>query len=561
MEKSNLKTKEEVDMKKKNPIKVFMHVAIVMFFAGFSISGLAQHEHMHDDHPVPEGASIGDVDFRVSCNEAREDFDYALGMMHHMMYVSARAEFENIIENHPDCAMAYWGVATTLFQPLWGTRPDEEDLQRGWRKIEKARELADNERERYLIESTAGFFKEPSAADFHTRLERWTDGVKDAYRAYPDDPDIAALYGLSLLTIAQHADEREPLFDEAEEVLRGVFEQIPKHPGAIHYSIHATDVDGRAENALDMVEVYGEIAPEVPHALHMPSHIYVRLGDWPQVIDWNIASAEAALDHPAGDAESHHYIHAIDYIVYAALQQGNDEKAESYFEEAWIKEKHQPTFVSAFHAAAMPARIAVEQRDWERAAALEPRTPDYLPWDQSPWAEGLTWFALGLGAIHTGDAEKARNSEERLDELREKAIESGDHAMATYIEIDRLILAGRIAHLRGNDFKALELTRSAAELERTIEKHPVTPGALVPPYEALGNLLMELNRPSEALEAYLKSDEIWPERYNTLLGAARAANDAGEEETAIQLFGRLLTIAGDSDRPALEEVWNFVTEN
>jgi tetratricopeptide (TPR) repeat protein len=383
--------------------------------------------------------------------------------------------------------------------------------------------------------------------------------MEDAYRAYPDDPDIAALYALSRLTIAQHADEREPLFDEAEDVLRGIFEQIPTHPGAIHYSIHATDVDGRAENALDMVEVYGEIAPEVPHALHMPSHIYVRLGDWPQVIEWNIASAEAALDHPAGDAESHHYIHAIDYIVYAALQQGNDEKAKSYYQEAWNKEKHQPTFVSAFHAAAMPARIAVEQRDWDRAADLEPRTPDYLPWDQSPWAEGLTWFARGLGAIHTGDAEKAINADEQLDKLRERALELGDQAMATYIEIDRLVLAGRIAHSRGNDAEALNLTRSAAELERTIEKHPVTPGALVPPYEALGYLLLELNRPTEALEAYLESDNIWPERYNTLLGAARAANEAGEEEIAEQLFDRLLTIAADSDRPALEEARNFVT--
>ncbi len=539
-------------MEKEKRIKELMQGLIVLLLVfAWSSEVIAQHEHMHDDHPLPEGSTVGHVDFMVSCDEAvQDDFDYALGMMHHMMYVSSRNAFEKIIENNPDCAMAYWGVATTLFQPLWGTRPSEEELRRGWRKIERARELVYSERESYLVESTAGFFREPETADFLTRLERWTDGVKDAHLAYPDDPDISALYGLSLLTLAQRAEpeERNYLHDKAEEVLRNVFEEIPTHPGAIHYSIHATDVDGRAENALDMVEVYGEIAPEVPHALHMPSHIYVRLGDWPEVIEWNKISAIAALKHPVNDAESHHYVHAIDYLVYAWLQKGEDDKAESYFREAMSKDRHQETFVSAFHMAAMPARLAVEQRDWERAATLEPRVPEYLPWDQSPWAEGLTWFARGLGAVHTGDLEKAVDSEQRLIELRENAREADDHAMVSYIEIDRLVLSGWIAYLEGNKEDALELINSAGELETSIEKHPVTPGALMPPYEALGDLLMKLDRPEEALEVYMASDNTWPERYNTLLGAARAANEAGRERRAEELFERLVSNAEESDR-------------
>jgi tetratricopeptide (TPR) repeat protein len=536
-------------------------VSMLVFFA-WNSTGSAQHEHMHDDHPIPEGASIGHVDFRVSCDQAARDFDYALGMMHHMMYASARANFEEIIENHPDCAMAYWGVATTLFQPLWGTTPSLEERQHGWEMIQQALELVEDERERYLIESTAEFFRDPGQDHLWPRFEGWASGVKKAFQAYPDDADIAALYGLSLLTLAQRAEtgERNSLHDEAEEVLRQVFSQIPEHPGAIHYSIHATDVDGRAENALDMVEVYGEIAPEVPHALHMPSHIYVRLGDWEEVIEWNMASASAALDFPVENAESHHYVHAIDYLVYAWLQKGEDEKAEDYFNNAWEKEKHQGTFISAFHMAAMPARLAIEQRDWQRAAELEPRIPDYLPWDESPWAEGLTWYARGMGAVHTGNIDEAQASENRLTKLRKSAEDAGNQAMAAYIETDRLVLAGWIAFAQGQEDRAIDLLRSAAELESSVEKHPVTPGALMPPNEALGDLLMEYGRPAEALEAYQASDDIWPERYNTLLGAARAARDAGKEELAEQYFQRLLSIAGDSDRLENVQALIFVSE-
>lgn len=536
-------------------------VSFLAFILIFSHAGIAQHEHMHDEHPLPEGANIGDIDFRVDCDEGvREDFDHALGMLHHMMYVISRGAFEEIAERDTQCAMAYWGIATTLFQPLWGTRPSEEELQRGWQKIQKARDLVQSEREKLLIESTAGFFKEPETADFWTRIERWVDGVETAYNAYPDDLDIAALYGLTLLTKAQRADDRDPLFDEAEKVLREVFEQVSTHPGAIHYTIHATDVDGRAENALDMVEAYGKIAPEVPHALHMPSHIYVRLGNWPEVIDWNIASENAALNHPANGATSHHYIHAIDYLVYAYLQRGEDNKARAVIEEAWEKEKHQPTFISAFHFAAIPARMAVENREWEQAAAIEPRTPEYLPWDASQWAEGLSWFARGLGRVHTGDIEGAQKAEQRLKELRDVANERGDKAMATYLEIDRRVLAGRIAYAKDNAERAVELTRSAAELEGTIEKHPVTPGAILPPYEALGDLLTDLGRPAEAFEAYEASDAIWPGRYNTLLGAARSAREAGKDHAANTYYEKLLYITGDTDRPAISEAQEFINQ-
>ncbi|SCZ55358.1 tetratricopeptide repeat protein [Thiohalomonas denitrificans] len=471
-----------------------------------------------------EQAAIGEVDFETACDESvQPDFNHALGLMHHMMYQEARERFEAIIEADPACAMAYWGAATTLFQPLWATRPTDEEVQSGWRLIEQARTRADSRREALLIEASGAFFREPGTAEFPTRLRRWVEAMKDPYEAYPDDPDIASLYALSRLTLAQRVDDSDPLFDEAETILRQIHEQHPRHPGAIHYTIHVTDADGRAENALDIVEAYRKIAPEVPHAMHMPSHIYVRLGEWPKVIEWNRESADAALDRPVNGAVSLHYIHAADYLVYAHLQRGNWDRAEAVVEEALAKGPYQRNFITAFHAASMPARLAVERRNWEKAVNLKPRSLDYLPWDESPWAEGQTWYARGLGAVHTGDLELAREAEARLRDLRENARAAGDDDIATYIEIDRLVLDGRIAHAQGDGQEALTLTRSAAELETTVEKHPVSPGALLPPYEALGDLFMELDRPAEALEAYREAEDVWPGRYHTRMGAARAA--------------------------------------
>ncbi|MBD3615083.1 MAG: hypothetical protein HUJ22_00820 [Gracilimonas sp.] len=511
---------------------------------------------------VAQQYKYGTVDFNVSCNETvQADFDRALAMLHNMMYVTARKTFNEITDAAPNCAMAYWGVATTLFQPLWGTQPSEEDLLIGWRNSKKALELVNSEREKSLVKATASFFQNPEETDFWTRINRWADGMETAYYAYPGDFDIAAFYGLSRLTLAQTAEDREPLHDETEIILREIFEQVPSHPGAIHYTIHSTDVDGRAENALDMVEAYGKIAPDVPHALHMPTHIYVRLGDWPEIIRWNKKSAEAALDHPVDGAVSHHYLHAIDYLVYAYLQQGEDEKIEPLVETFWEKGRYQASTVSSYHFAAIPARLGVERRDWKQAAAVEPRTPEYLPWDEFPWAEGISWFARGMGAVNTGDIEGAREAEQQLRNLRKKAKSSGADDMASYIEIDRRILDGWIVYKSGEAEKAVELIRSAAELESTTEKHPVTPGALLPANEALGELLMKLDRPAEALEAYKASNAIWPERYNTLLGAARAARKAGNESTAQKYYERLLDNARDSKRTGIREARGSVTKN
>lgn len=528
-------------------------IILIRFLLLFSamvatVSATAQHESMHDDQPVSADDTVGAVDFRVNCDApVRADFDRALGLMHHMMYVQARAAYEEVASADPECAMAHWGIATTLFQPLWGTVPSADEINRGREAIVRAAEVVDSKRERQLIDATAAFF-EPDTDRLQPRLAGWIKGMADAYESFPDDPDVASLYALSRLALALESDDRHALHDEAESVLREVWEDEPRHPGAVHYTIHATDADGRAGNAIEVVESYGHIAPNVPHALHMPSHIYVRLGDWPRVIDWNQRSAKAAIAHKSEGATSFHYIHAQDYLVYGHLQRGEDSAAQKVWELTQANGPHQATFPGAFHLASIPARLAVETRDWKAAAAIKPRVPEYVGWDAFFWPEGISWFARGLGAVHTGDLTTAREAERRLAALSESAKSAADRRFSTYIEVDRLILDGWIAHAENKPERALERMHQAGELEATVEKHPVTPGALLPPYEALGDLLLALDRPDEALAAYERSDATWPQRYNTLSGAARAAQAADNEQAAAEWSQRLRQVAPDNER-------------
>lgn len=529
-------------------MKTPIRFAILFSSLGCAFSAIAQQPGIHDAHSVSAGDAIGAVNFRASCDEAaRADVDHALGMMHHMMYTQAQIEFEEIIRSHPECAMGHWGVATTLFQPLWSTTPSSEAIARGTEAIRRAREVVTDPREQYLIEATGAFY-DTDTAQVRERLAGWIQGMKTAYDIFPEDPDISSLYALSLLTLAQSAADRKTLHDEAERVLRRAWEVEPAHPGAVHYSIHSTDADGRADKATEIVASYGAIAPHVPHALHMPSHIYVRLGDWPRVIEWNRRSAQVAAGHVADEAKSFHYIHALDYLVYGHLQRGEDTMAREVWAEAIANGPHQMNFPGVFHQASIPARLAVETRNWEAAAALVPRETNTIDWDQFPWPEGITWFARGLGAVHTGDLEKAREAQRHLTELSENARSGADRRFSTYIEVDRLILAGWIANAEDDPETAISLMRSAGELEASVEKHPVTPGALLPPYEALGDLLAALDRPAEALVAYETSNRTWPQRYNTLAGAADAADNARDLKSAASWGARLSEAAPDNER-------------
>jgi tetratricopeptide (TPR) repeat protein len=513
----------------------------------------AVHAQPDHRHAAEQGSDLGAVDFGADCElEVRDRVDRALGLMHHMMYEQARAAFAEVAEQDPSCAMAHWGVATTLFQPLWSSRPSPEALQQGRIAAEQARSVVASTREAHLIDATSAFFRDPESADYWTRIERWAGGMSAAYDASPDDLDTAALYALSRIAIAPIAEDRAALFDEAETVLQRVHHASPTHPGAIHYAIHATDVDGRANRALDQVAAYGDIAPHVPHALHMPTHIHVRLGAWPDAIAWNRRSADAALLAPVGDRVSFHHIHALDYMLYAALQQGDDGFAREVLDEALATNPYQEGFGAAFHLAIMPARFAVERRAWDEAATLDLEAHPYLEWDRYAWPQATHWFARGLGAVHTGELEAAHEAQARMATLRERAAAAGERELVAFIEIDRLVLAGTIAHAQGDAQAAIALLEEAAALEGTVEKHPVTPGALLPPYEALGDLLLTLGRNTEAQAAYEASDRRWPGRYHTLLGAMRSVV-ASDDAAARRIAARLLDQTSTSTRTMLTE--------
>lgn len=509
--------------------------------------------------------TIGTVNFEVSCDaEVANDFNRALAFLHHMQYEESRSAFEAITQLNSDCAMAHWGIAMTLFQPLWPSRPSPETLQRGFKEIEQAQTLGlKTDREADLVAATAAFYQEPTSADWWTRIERWSEGMEQAYQARPKDLETSVFYALSQLAIAQIKPNRLDYHDRAANILREVYNRNQTHPGAIHYTIHANDVDSRANQDLDIVRSYGEIAPAVPHALHMPTHIFVRLGSWSDVLEWNRSSADAALNFPAAEGISHHYPHALDYLVYAYLQQGDEQQAQAAIDEVFTqKQPFQGSFVSAFHLASMPARYAVERRDWAQAQAIIPRNPDSIKWEKFFWAEAISWFAKGLGAVHQGDAQQARQAESRMIDLRDKAKQSGEEGFATYIEIDRLILSSWRAYDQGQERKALKLARKAVDLEKTIEKHPVTPGALYPAQEALGDLLFELGNYQKALSAYEDSLITAPKRFNSILGAARAAKAANLDDKANDYYRELLIVSlgAKSNRPELTEALQSLAE-
>ena len=518
-------------------------------------SGPAQGQEARHQETV-----LGTVNFNASCSA--QEFNHAMAFFHHMQYEESRAAFERIVQADPECGMAHWGIAMTLFQPLWPTRPGPEALRRGWEEVRRAQELGTgSDRDANLVSAAEAFFRDPETADWWTRIRSWSEAMDRAYRESPEDMETAALYALSQLAAGQVAPNRSAYHSRAGEVLLSLYEREPTHPGAIHYTIHANDVDTRATKSLEVVRSYAEIAPAVPHALHMPTHIFVRLGEWPDVIDWNRKAADAALRFPAPDGISNHYAHALDYLVYAYLQRGEDEQALAVIEEIAAKdEPFQGTFTSAFHLAAMPARYAVERRAWSEALALIPRTPDSVAWDRFWWAESISWFARGLGAVHTGEASEAERSDRRMGELRNAARAAGEEGFANYIEIDRLLLAAWRAHVAGESQLGLDLIRSAVQLESRTQKHPVTPGALWPSQEALGDLLLELGRAQEALSAYARSLDTWPARFNSLLGAARAARAANLEDQALYHYRQLLEVSSrrDSHRPALKEAQDFL---
>jgi tetratricopeptide (TPR) repeat protein len=508
-----------------------------------------------------DGSRLGTVMVAGNCvGDAEIQLERGLALLHNMTYEESARAFRAATDEDPDCGMGYWGEAMTIVHPLWSDPPSEEDYQRGVRLVATAREKASTEHEMAYVDALAGYFDAGRTGSEGPNLAAMEEGWRKFHEAYPEDPEGGAFYALAQLSTVDPSDKTYSKQRQAGALAEQVLARVPDHPGAHHYIIHAYDNPELSSGAVDVARSYSGVAPEVPHALHMPTHTFTRLGLWQESIDWNRRSADAALKHPVGEAKSLHYFHALDYLAYAYLQGAEDERAEAVLAELEaVEPPYQPHLASAYTFAAIPARMALERQLWEEAADLEPRSPADYPWDTAASSEAITYFARALGAARSGRFEQARADLEVLDGLHRMVAETSPY-WGTQVEVQRLSARAWLHFEEGDREGGLRAMIEATDLEASTEKHPVTPGEVLPARELLADMYMELGRYPEALAAYEAALDRSPNRFNSLYGAGMAAAKVGEMTKASDYFDALLEVSerSDTDRPRLVEVRGFV---
>lgn len=456
------------------------------------------------------------------------------------------------------------------YHPIWAP-PTATELKKGWAAAEKGRIVsATTERERSYLGAIEVFFKDADKLDHRTRALGYQQAMEQIYRRYPEDREAAIFYALSLLEATTlPVDKDYGKQKKAADMLNRILPEEPNHPGVAHYLIHSFDYPQLAELALPAARSYAKIAPSSPHALHMPTHIFTRLGLWQESIQSNLASAASAKTlvtrtHPG--AASFDQLHAMDYLVYAYLQCAQDQKARSALDElSAMRQVDVENVAAAYAFAAIPARYALERRRWAEAAALTVY-PSSFPWNRFRYAEAITHFARALGAARSGDPSAARHSLETLASIQQALASAKDDPVNLYwakqVEIQRRAAAAWTARAEGKSEEALQLMRAAAELEGSTDKSPVTPGAVLPALELLGDLLLELNQPAEAVKAYEASLQVSPNRFNGLHGAARAAELAGDSAKARAYYQKLIALCSqaEGDRAELQQAKEFVAK-
>jgi hypothetical protein len=507
---------------------------------------LADHGH---DHPVPE--KLGRVDFPTSCRpEMRETFTRGVALLHSFAYAAAAQAFAEVAAHDSACGMAYWGMAMSHYHTIWGP-PTESEFAAGRAAAQKAAAVgAPTARERDYI-AAIGVFYQGDGLSHPARVTAYEQAMAGVAERNPDDHEAAIFHALAILGVAYNSppDKTYARQKQAAEILNRLLPLEPQHPGIAHYMIHSFDYPELATLALPAALAYAKIAPSAPHALHMPSHIFTRLGMWRESIQSNLAAAEAARSgiaktHPG--ATSFNALHAMDYLEYAYLQTGQDAKARELVEGvARVTSFDVPEFSAGYALAAIPARNALERRAWKEAMALTVR-PAAFPWETYPYAEAIVHFARAVGGARAGDLETARQALAKLAAIQTSLVGQKGFDWATQVEIQRRAAAGWLARAEKKDDESVALLRSAADLEDSTDKHPVTPGAILPAREQLADLLVELGRPTDALAEYEISLRSAPARFNTLAGAARAAEAAGQKEKAKNFHDQLMAMCGGS---------------
>jgi hypothetical protein len=519
----------------------------------------------HDTQPSGKPEQLGDVVFPVSCNAAaQQEFNRGMALFHSFWHEPAKASFAKVLQLDPECGMAHWGISIMSMGNPFGWAASPAATKAGAPAATDAQRVgAKSERERAYIAALGTYFKDWETTEFRPRALAFEKAMEALAAKYPSDDEAQILYALLLNVTAQPSDKAFVNQRKAAAILEPLYRKYPNHPGVTHYLIHTYDYSDLAEKGLPFARVYSGIAPSVPHALHMPSHIFSRVGLWKEMVDSNRASYLAAKSElkdanmgiGTGDA-----LHAMDYLIFGQLQQAQDNSAKQIVDEAGaIRKVSVESLAAAYAFAAMPARYALERGDWESAARLKLSPPD-LAWNKFPQAEAVLVFARGLGAARIGDAAAARKDVERLQTLKDAMTAAKVGYWPGQADFQIKTVNAWIALAEKRNDEALQLMRAAADAEEASDKHPVTPGNVVPSRELLGEMLLTLKRPAPALAEFERSLTRDPNRFRGIYGAALAAEASGNASSARAHYAKLEQLAAEREleRPELTRAKAFL---
>ena len=520
--------------------RTFLCLAI----SAVSLIAFADDQHHHDAY---DPNHLGTVTFPTSCQpKVQKTFEKGVALLHSFWYEEAEKAFREVAKEDRKCSMAYWGIAMSRWHQLWDP-PSKADIQAAREALDLA---VDNEaktdRERGFVEAMRAYYWRKEDVPPEQRAEAYSDSMAKLHAKYPDDKEVTVFYALSLLAAAPPGDRNVEIRKRAGALLQPIFEANPQHPGVAHYLIHSYDNPELAELGLPAARAYAKVAPSAPHALHMPSHIFSRAGMWQESIESNLASI-AATQHSAamhmGGAD--HQMHAMDFLQYAYLQSGQEKKASELMAD--LDKLHASDGEEmAYTRATMEVRYTLETRDWKDAANVQ------VPARVRPWLEGIVRGARAEGAARSGKLPEAEREIARLKQLennmRQENTERGAF-IAEIIAVEREKAEAWLKHAQGDDSTALAEMRKAAEADEKTGGE----GVKAPAHEDFADLLLETNRPADALQEFEKSLRIAPNRFDGLYGAARAAAAAGKPNEAQKYYSMLLKNAGNSERPEVAE--------
>jgi hypothetical protein len=517
-----------------------------------------QEDHTGHAHAV---AGLGSVEFPTSCSAPAQTWIVrGVALLHSFGYEEARLAFEQAAKADPSCGIAYWGMARTWYHPIWAA-PSPAELTKGAEAIERALAAgANTQRERDYISALAVFYKNWQTIDHASRVRAYEQPLARLSSRYPADDEAAIFHALQLLAIGylNPTDKTYTWQKRASEILNQLLPRHPNHPGVAHYIIHSVDYPLIAESGLNAARAYARIAPDSPHALHMPSHIFTRVGLWDDSIASNVASARSAVAQARrlrGGGGSFDQLHAIDYLVYAYLQQAKDRSARREVSEMeGVTKLDEDQFAAAYAFAAAPARWVLERHDWKAAAALAVK-PGWFPWNRFRNAEALVHYARAIGSARSGEVAAAQRSAQEIATIRDALTTNRDYDWSGSITAQLEVANALILFAEGKKQEGLRRLADAADQEDGIEKHPVTPGALLPAREMLADLLLGSGSAAEALKHYEAVLKNAPRRFNATAGAARAADAVGERAKARSYAQQLLDIARNAETPRPELAW------